>query len=186
MQALLTELNSIPNNQFLNDCMIRSNVLQNVKYENKKRRFIKILQSVNPNFTIQFTKDNVLQILVNDKILVKVNIYSNDENLKYPVMGELEQFYSDANVNAYFLKLEFTQSVLGHVYNFDNKLNYSRRTLSFHDSYIYDGEYIEKLLKLYYTKKEFIRNAPSALISIMPNDLINLIYSYTTSSLIFT
>jgi hypothetical protein len=100
-------------------------------------------------------------------------------------MDNLEQFDLDNKDNAYFLKLEFTQSVLSRVYNFDNKLNYSRRrTLNFHNSYIYDGEYIEKLLKLYYTKKEFIRNAPSA--SIMPNELINLIYSYMTSSLIFT
>jgi hypothetical protein len=184
MQALLTELNLIPNNQFLNKHRkVRSNVLQNAKYENKKRRFIKILQSVNPNFKIQFTKDNVLQILVDDKILVKVNIYGDKS--KYPVMDNLGQFNLDNKDNAYFLKLEF-RPLLGRVYNFENKLNYSKKFICYYDSYIYDGEYIEKLLKLYYTKKEFIRNAPSALISIMPNDLINLIYSYTTSSLIFT
>jgi hypothetical protein len=118
MQALLSELNSIPNTGLFHHYITDSKIVQNASYENKKRRFIKILQSVNPNFKIQYTEFNVLQILVDRIIVVKVNVYSNDENLKYLVMYNLGQFDLDNKDNAYFLKLEFTQSVLGHVYNF--------------------------------------------------------------------
>jgi hypothetical protein len=167
MQALLSELNSIPKSfQYLNDYMILD-VLQNASYENKKRRFIKILQSVNPNFKIQFTKNNILQILYDGKIGVRCNVYVNIDS------------------KTYCLKLEFNQQLLGN-YKFKNPLTYQRNFICFNDIFMYDGEYIDKLIKLYYTKKEFIRNAPSALISIMPNELINLIYSYMMSSLIFT
>jgi hypothetical protein len=168
MQALLSELNSIPNTGLFHHYITDSKIVQNASYENKKRRFIKILQSVNPNFKIQFTKDNVLQILVDDIILVEVNLYS-----KYEKEG-------------FLIKLKFVQPLIGKFYKFDNPLTYNKKFICFHDYYIYDGEYIDKLIKLYYTKKEFIRNAPSALISIMPNDLISLIYSYMMSSLIFT
>ena len=79
MQALLSELNSIPNTGLFHHYITDSKIVQNASYENKKRRFIKILQSVNPNFKIQFTKNNILQILVDDNILVEVNLYSKYE-----------------------------------------------------------------------------------------------------------
>jgi hypothetical protein len=167
MQALLSELNSIPNTDLFHHYIIDSKILQNASYENKKRRFIKILQSVNPNLTMFCLKDTITQILYDGKLGVRCNVYIN------------------INSENYYLKLEFNQELLGN-YKFDNPLTYNKKFIRFNDVFIYDGEYIDKLIKLYYTKKEFIRNAPSALISIMPNELINLIYSYMTSSLIFT
>jgi hypothetical protein len=168
MQALLSELNSIPKSfQYLNKhTMTILDFLQNAKYENKKRRLIKILQSVNPNLTMVCLKDTKTQILYDGKVGVRCDVYANTKS------------------EIYCLELEFDRSLLGN-YKFTNPLTFQRNVCS-RNNFIYDGVDIDKLIKLYYTKKEFIVNAPSTLISIIPNELINLIYSYMTSSLIFT
>jgi hypothetical protein len=136
MQALLSELSSIPKSfQYLNGHTIILNVSQNAKYENKKRRFIKILHSVNPNLTMFCLKDTKTQILYDGKIGVRCDVYAN------------------TNSDIYSLELEFDRSLLGN-YKFTNPLTF-QRNVCFRNNFMYDGVDIDKLIKLYYTKKEF-------------------------------
>ena len=94
MQALLSELNSIPKSfQYLPKHTTTLNFLQNAKYENIKRRFIKILQSVNPNLTMVCLKDTKTQILYDGKRGVRCDVYANT---KYEI---------------YCLELEFDRSL---------------------------------------------------------------------------
>ena len=169
MDILLDELklipNLIPDLAPLKKYTIRSNVLQNAGYRYNKLRFIQILQSVNPNFKIQYTKDKVLQVLVDYKVLVIVNMY--------------RLFNKD-----YFMKLDFTQQIVASVYTFKNKLKVSKKSC-FHDYYIYDGKYIDDIISRYYTYEEFYKKFRGTILYVViPNNLLKLIYSYTTSSVI--
>ncbi len=187
METLLAELQIIkaPKRYYSCDYMykIRSNVLQSPTYEDKKRRFVKILQSVNPYIKIQYTKNNVIQLLMNDINLIKVNIYYKYETKKY--WHHVKYEYDNSHKCEYFIKLDIIRQSIHRICILENELDYQFLKRRYHDRYIYDGGYVEKLLKLYYTNDEFIENVPDDLKKLMSRDLINLIYSYTTSSFIF-
>ncbi len=176
METLLAELNSIPDtiNKIEYPNLIEY-IKKTEKYDIKKYRFIKILQSVNPNFKIKYNRHKIKKITVSKKIPLKVHLVVDFKDYKDRYIRDID----------YYIKLVFKHCVIkGTQYNF-NSLKYNHKHVAFYDTYYYDCEYVEKLIKLYYTNNEFIENVPNKLIVLLPRDLINLIYSYTTSSLVF-
>jgi len=177
METLLAELNSIPNEykaQQHNDIIT---ITENEFYEDKKHRFVKLLQLVNPNLKIQYADDKnkvISQLLIDNKIKVDVYMYTNSNNECWLHQKDL----------AYFIKLEVKHCTYKSDYKF-NHLKCNKAYPGFYDGFYYDSKYVEDVLSCYYTKDEFIEKAPNELCIKLPRALLYLIYSFTTSSLMF-
>ncbi len=175
MDILLAELMSIPNKHIAKQHSKVINISEYKQYGIKKYRFVKILQSVNPNFKIQYT-ENELQICIDGKVDVDVFIYTGISNKPLLYMNDID----------YFIKLEAKYcGIGGPSCSFNNRLIPNLSYSGFYDIFYYDSKYIEDILSRYYTNAEFIEKLPIMLIAVMPKDLLNMIYAYLTSSMIF-
>jgi hypothetical protein len=172
MDILLAELMSIPNKHIAKQHSEVINISEYRQYGIKKYRFVKILQSVNPNFTLQYT-ENELQICIDGKVYGNVFIYTDISNKPLLYMNDID----------YYIKLE--TKYCGPSHRFNNQLIPNLSYAGFYDIFYYDSKYIEDLLSRYYTNAEFIEKLPTMLIAVMPKDLLNMIYVYLTSSMIF-
>ncbi len=164
MDILLAELMSIPNKHIAKQHSEVINISEYRQYGIKKYRFVKILQSVNPNFKIQYT-ENELQIYIDGKVDVDVFIYTDISNKPLLYMNDID----------YFIKLKAKYYGIGsHSRSFNNRLNPNLSTYSgLYDTFRYDSKYIEDLLSRYYTNAEFIEKLPTMLIAVMPKRFIN-------------